>query len=569
MFRWLTAGESHGRALVAICEGVPAGVRVTTEDLAAALARRRGGYGRGARMKFEQDEVELTGGVRHGVTLGGPVAIRIGNTEWPKWETVMSADPVDEAVLAGQARNAPLTRPRPGHADLAGMQKFGHTDARPVLERASARETAARVALGEVARRLLRQVLGVEILSHVVALGAVKAPDGAAAGTAGPGRASTPTRCAAPTRRRAQAMVAEIDAARKDGDTLGGVVEVLVYGLPPGLGSFTHWDRRLDARLAGALMSIQAIKGVEIGDGFTTAARRGSAAHDEIDIGRGGVRRRTNRAGGIEGGMSTGEVLRVRAAMKPISTVPRALDTIDVSTGEPAKAINQRSDVTAVPAAGVVAEAMVALVLAEAATEKFGGDSVEELRPQRRELPQDPGDLVTGPRAARPAAVLIGPPGAGKSSVGPLLADALGSRSPTPTREIEAAAGKPVGDIFVDDGEQVFRELERGAVARGPARAGRGGGVLALGSGARPRPDRAAAARRACPWSTWRPTSRTIAQRLGLDRPRVVIPGNPRGRLRAMLEERRPVYERLATVTVPTDDDDPDEVAADLAAEIG
>ena len=381
MFRWLTAGESHGQALVAICEGVPAGVQVTTEDLAAALARRRAGYGRGARMTFERDEVELTAGVRHGRTLGGPVAIRIANTEWPKWETVMSADPVDADVLAGLARNAPLTRPRPGHADLAGMQKFGHTDARPVLERASARETAARVALGEVARRLLSQVLGIEILSHVVSIGAVKAPDDLMPGPGPQDQAAIdadPVRCADPA--TSQAMVAEIDAVRKDGDTLGGVVEVLAFGLPPGLGSFTHWDRRLDGRLAGALMSIQAIKGVEVGDGFTTATRRGSAAHDEIEASAHGVTRRTNRAGGIEGGMSTGEVIRVRAAMKPISTVPRALDTIDTSTGEPAKAINQRSDVTAVPAAGVVAEAMVALVLAEAAIEKFGGDSVEEMR---------------------------------------------------------------------------------------------------------------------------------------------------------------------------------------------
>jgi chorismate synthase len=379
MFRWLTAGESHGRALVAICEGVPAGVRVSTEDIAAALARRRAGYGRGARMTFERDEVELTAGVRHGGTLGGPVAIRIANTEWPKWEAVMSADPVDEDQLTGLARNAPLTRPRPGHADLAGMQKFGHADARPVLERASARETAARVALGEVARRLLSQVLGVEILSHVVAIGAIRAPDSVMPGPQDKAAIDAdPVRCADPATSRA--MVAEIDAAKKDGDTLGGVVEVLAFGLPPGLGSFTHWDRRLDARLAGALMSIQAIKGVEVGDGFTTATRRGSVAHDEIEATDGGIARRTNRAGGIEGGMSTGEVIRVRAAMKPISTVPRALDTIDVSTGEPAKAINQRSDATAVPAAGVVAEAMVALVLAEAAIEKFGGDSAEEMR---------------------------------------------------------------------------------------------------------------------------------------------------------------------------------------------
>jgi len=379
MFRWLTAGESHGRALVAICDGVPSGVRITTKDLAAALARRRAGYGRGARMTFEQDQVELTGGVRHGSTLGGPVAIRIANTEWPKWEAVMSADPVDPGQLEGMARNAPLTRPRPGHADLAGMQKFGHTDARPVLERASARETAARVALGEVARQLLRQVLGVEILSHVVAIGQIKAPDSTMPGPDDKAAIDAdPVRCADPA--TSQAMVAEIDTAKKEGDTLGGVVEVLAFGLPPGLGSFTHWDRRLDARLAGALMSIQAIKGVEVGDGFTTATRRGSQAHDEIEATENGVARRTNRAGGIEGGMSTGEPLRVRAAMKPISTVPRALDTIDTSTGEPAKAINQRSDATAVPAAGVVAEAMVALVLAEAAVEKFGGDSVEEMR---------------------------------------------------------------------------------------------------------------------------------------------------------------------------------------------
>ena len=379
MFRWLTAGESHGRALVAICEGVPAGVQISTGDVAAALARRRAGYGRGARMSFEQDEVELTGGIRHGQTLGGPVAIRVANTEWPKWETVMSPDPVDAATLAAQARNAPLTRPRPGHADLAGMQKYGHADARPVLERASARETAARVALGEVARRLLSQVLGAEILSHVVALGEVRAPGDV---MPGPGDAATidadPVRCF--DQATSQAMVAGIDAAKKAGDTLGGVVEVLAFGLPPGLGSFTHWDRRLDARLAGALMSIQAIKGVEVGDGFTTARRRGSVAHDEIEATGQGVTRRTNRAGGIEGGMSSGEVIRLRVAMKPISTVPRALDTIDVSTGEPAKAINQRSDVTAVPAAGVVAEAMTALVLAEAAVEKFGGDSADEMR---------------------------------------------------------------------------------------------------------------------------------------------------------------------------------------------
>jgi chorismate synthase len=379
MFRWLTSGESHGRALVAICDGVPAGVHVTSGDVAAALARRRAGYGRGARMKFEQDEVELTGGVRHGVTLGGPVAIRVGNTEWPKWETVMSPDPVSAEELDGQARNAPLSRPRPGHADLAGMQKYGFTDARPVLERASARETAARVALGEVARRLLEQALDVRILSHVIALGGVTADSGTRPVPGDQERIDAdPVRCLDPD--VSAAMVAEVDAARRDGDTLGGVVEVLAYGLPPGLGSHTQWDRKLDARLAAALMSVHAIKGVELGDGFVTAGRRGSVAHDEIELGPDGLRRLTNRAGGVEGGMSTGEVLRVRAAMKPISTVPRALATVDVVTREPAKAINQRSDVTAVPAAGVVAEAMVALVLAEAALEKFGGDSVSETR---------------------------------------------------------------------------------------------------------------------------------------------------------------------------------------------
>jgi chorismate synthase len=379
MVRWLTAGESHGRALVAICEGIPAGVEITSADIAAALARRRAGYGRGARMKFEQDEVEITGGTRHGRTLGSPVAIRVGNTEWPKWETVMSPDPVPAGDLADLARNAPLTRPRPGHADLAGMQKYGHDDARPVLERASARETAARVALGEVARQFLVQAFGIEVLSHVVEIGPVTAPAGAQPEPGDRARIDAdPVRCL--DSKASLAMQEEIDAARRDGDTLGGVVEVLGYRLPPGLGSHVHWDRRLDGRLAGALMSIQAIKGVEVGDGFTTARRRGSQAHDEIESTAGGVRRRTNRAGGIEGGMSTGEVLRVRAAMKPISTVPRALATVDVATGEPAKAINQRSDVTAVPAAGVVAEAMVALVLADVAAEKFGGDSVAEAR---------------------------------------------------------------------------------------------------------------------------------------------------------------------------------------------
>jgi chorismate synthase len=379
MLRWLTAGESHGPALVAVLEGLPAGVRVTRDDLGAELARRRAGYGRGARMSFEADEIEVIGGIRHGVTIGAPIAIRIGNSEWPKWQQVMSPDPVDPSALAGLGRAEALTRPRPGHADLVGMQKYGFDDARPVLERASARETAARVALGAVAKAFLTQTAEVKVLSHVVAIGTVATPTGVVPGPddletvdADPVRAADPDASAA--------MVDEIDAARKDGDTLGGVVEVVVHGLPPGLGSHVHWDRRLDARLAGALMGIQAIKGVEVGDGFEGVRRRGSEAHDEIESTPEGVRRRTGRSGGTEGGMSTGEVLRVRAAMKPISTVPRALDTVDVATGEAAKAINQRSDVCAVPAAGVVAEAMVALVLADAMLEKFGGDAVEETR---------------------------------------------------------------------------------------------------------------------------------------------------------------------------------------------
>ena len=377
MLRWLTAGESHGPALTAILEGLPAGVAVTTGDVAAALARRRLGHGRGARMSFERDDVELPGGVRHGRTQGGPVAIRIGNTEWPKWQQVMAADPVDSDVLKDLARNDPLTRPRPGHADLAGMQKYGFDDARPVLERASARETAARVALGAVAQAFLAQALDVHLVSHVVAIGTARAPEGVLPVPEDVERLDAdPVRCLDPE--AGAAMVAEIDAAHTDGDTLGGVVEVLAYGLPPGLGSHVHWDRRLDSRLAGALMGIQAIKAVEVGDGLETARRRGSAAHDEIEAGDDGLRRRTARAGGVEGGMSTGEPLRVRAAMKPISTVPRALATVDVATGEAATAISQRSDVCAVPAAGIVAEAMVALVLANAALEKFGGDSVVE-----------------------------------------------------------------------------------------------------------------------------------------------------------------------------------------------
>lgn len=379
--RWLTAGESHGPSLVGIIEGLPAHIRITSDEIKADLARRRLGFGRGARQKFEEDELRILGGVRHGITQGGPIALEVANTEWPKWEKVMSADPVAESELAELARNAPLTRPRPGHADLVGMQKYNFDDARPILERASARETAMRVALGSIARAFLKQVGNIDILSHVVRIGGVAVPDDSKI----PNPADSakidadPVRCF--TSEFASKMVEEIELAHQDGDTLGGVVEVVVHGLMPGLGSHIHWDRRLDARLAGALMGIQAIKGVEVGDGFLSASRRGSVAHDEIERDASGkISRRTQRAGGTEGGMSTGEALRVRAAMKPISTVPRALDTIDVSTGEPAKAINQRSDVCAVPAAGIVAEAMVALVIAEAVMEKFGGDSLGETK---------------------------------------------------------------------------------------------------------------------------------------------------------------------------------------------
>lgn len=377
MLRWLTAGESHGPALVATLEGLPAGVEITTTAVAAALARRRLGYGRGARMTFEKDEVSFLGGVRHGRTQGGPVAVHIANTEWPKWEQVMSPDPVDPAELEGLARNAPLTRPRPGHADLVGMQKYGFDEARPVLERASARETAARVALGAVAAAFLDQACGIRLVSHTVGVGTVTAPAGAIPVPDDVNRLDDdPLRCLDSD--ASVAMVAEVDKAHADGDTLGGVVEVVGYGLPPGLGSHVHWDRRLDSRLAAALMGIQAIKGVEVGDGFELARTRGSAAHDEIVPSPNGPRRTSGRSGGTEGGMSTGELLRVRAAMKPISTVPRALRTIDTATGEAATAHHQRSDVCAVPAAGVVAEAMVALVLADAVLEKFGGDSVAE-----------------------------------------------------------------------------------------------------------------------------------------------------------------------------------------------
>ncbi|CPW62246.1 chorismate synthase [Mycobacteroides abscessus] len=411
VLRWITAGESHGRALVAVLEGMVAGVELTSEDIGRQLARRRLGYGRGARVAFEADQVTMLGGVRHGLTLGGPVAIEVGNTEWPKWETVMSPDPVDPAELENIARNAPLTRPRPGHADYAGMLKYGFDDARPVLERASARETAARVAVGTLAKAFLKQALGVDVISHVISIGDSDPYEGPV-----PGAADLAAIDASPVRafdaQAESSMISEIEAAKKDGDTLGGVVEVVVAGLPVGLGSFISGQDRLDSQLAAAIMGIQAIKGVEIGDGFTTARRRGSAAHDEIYPGPDGILRSTNRAGGLEGGMTNGQPLRVRAAMKPISTVPRALATVDMSTGDEAVAIHQRSDVCAVPAAGVVAEAMVALVVARAALEKFGGDSLSETKTNvaayldavaQREPRQESSDEQPARRAANTA----------------------------------------------------------------------------------------------------------------------------------------------------------------------
>ncbi|MGH9277069.1 MAG: chorismate synthase [Acidimicrobiales bacterium] len=372
MLRYLTAGESHGRALVAIVEGLPAGLPITVEQIQAELARRRLGYGRGPRMRFEQDALTLLGGVRHGRTLGSPVAIEIANTEWPKWEQEMDPAP-------GRTEK-PLTRPRPGHADLAGMQKYGFDDARDVLERASARETAARVAAGTCAKALLHQ-LGVELVSHVIQMGPVVAKSGARPGPQDLAPVDeSPVRCFDPEAE--EAMIAEIKATAKVGDSLGGVVEVLGYGVPVGLGSHVHWDRKIDGLLAQALMSIHAVKAVEIGEGFDVAGRRGSEAHDEIlwDAAEDAYRRPTARAGGVEGGITNGDLLVVRAAMKPLSTLNRpVLRTVDVGTKEESVSFKERTDVTAVPAMGVVAEHMVALVLAAEALRKFGGDSMEEV----------------------------------------------------------------------------------------------------------------------------------------------------------------------------------------------
>ena len=370
MIRFLTAGESHGPGLVTIVEGMPAGIAVDASGISDELMRRRAGYGRGARMKLERDELEIMGGVRFGITLGSPVAVIIRNTEWPKWQEEMSPAP--------GASQRPLTTPRPGHADLAGMMKYDTRDARDILERASARETAARTVAGYLAKQLLRAI-GVEVISHVVSIGEVAADDDQ---LPGPGDLDqidkSPVR--AYSREAEEAMIATIDAAKSDRNTLGGVAEVLVYGLPPGVGSHVHFDRKLDARLAEALMSIQAIKGVEVGDGFKSAARPGSEAHDEIYHDGEEFSRRTNRAGGVEGGMTSGGPVRVRAAMKPISTVMRPLDTVEVGSQEATKAFRERSDVCAVPAAAVVMEQMVAVTVAQEVQRKFGGDTIGDLQ---------------------------------------------------------------------------------------------------------------------------------------------------------------------------------------------
>ena len=396
MLRWLTAGESHGPELVATIEGMPAGVPVSLDGIRQDLARRKLGYGRGARMKFEEDELNISGGIRFGLTMGSPIALRIGNTEWPRWVDVMSASPVDLETLP-KGRGAALTRPRPGHADLVGMQKYAFDESRNVLERASARETAARVALGAVARAFLAE-LDITLVSHTLSIGTVRVPEGSPLPQ--PSQVgildADPLRCFDPE--TSARMVTEVDQAQSDGDTLGGVVEVLAYGVPPGLGSYVHWDRRLDSQLAGALMGIQAIKGVEVGDGFLTTTRRGSEAHDELVTDGSEISRLSDKAGGTEGGMSTGTILRVRAGMKPIATVPHALRTVDVATGGAAQAHHQRSDVCAVPASGVVAEAMVALVLANSVLEKFGGDSIEETR---RNLQGYLAAIPSGHRTAR------------------------------------------------------------------------------------------------------------------------------------------------------------------------
>ena len=480
MLRFLTAGESHGRALVVIVEGLPAGLPVEASDIADELARRRLGYGRGPRMRFEADEISLVGGIRHGRTLGSPVAIEIANTEWPKWTEEMSPEP--------GAPSKVLTQPRPGHADLPGMLKYGFEDARDVLERASARETAARVAAGTLAKLLLTH-LGVSIVSHIVAPGRSGRPGPTAPG---PGPATSTrwmpsaVRCFDPAGEKA--MVAAVKAAAKVGDSLGGVAEVLAYGVPVGLGSHVHWDRKLDANLAQALMSIQAVKAVEIGEGWDNAARRGSDAHDAIHYDEAeGYVRPTDRAGGIEGGISNGALLVARVAMKPLATLNRpVLETVDVVTKESTVSFRERTDVTAVPAMGVVAESMTALVLATEALRKFGGDSLAEVVRNRdgfvaslgttpssavgRPAPETRGrrrlDRGSGQRdGMTPRILLVGMMGAGKTTTGRLLAERLGWGYRDSDADVESTTGLTVPELFARDGEAAFRMAEARVLA--------------------------------------------------------------------------------------------------------
>ncbi len=569
MLRWLTAGESHGPSLVAILEGLPAHVRVTTADIADSLARRRLGYGRGARMKFEQDEVTITGGVRHGETMGGPVAISVGNTEWPKWDKVMSADPVDPVELDALARNAALTRPRPGHADLVGMQKYDFDEARPILERASARETAARVALGRVAANFLRQSVDAEIVSHVVRLGTVTAPDGLIPMPDDLERLDTdPVRCLDPD--TSAAMVAEIDQAHKDGDTLGGVVEVVVHGLPPGLGSHVHWDRRLDARLAGALMGIQAIKGVEVGDGFALAGTPGSLAHDEIVPTDDGLRRTSGRSGGTEGGdehrrgapgARRHEADRDGAARAPhrgrlhrggLGRAPPAQRRVRGPGGRD----RGRGDGGAGAGGGGRGEVRRRLRARDPS--------------QRAELPRHAevsvrGISVSGIPVTRPRVVLVGPMGAGKTTVAGLLAHGWGVPVRDTDDDIERAQGRSISDIFVDSGEAEFRELEVAAVAEALETHD---GVLALGGGAVLDP----ATRDRLGGHTvvfLRVGLSDAVARVGLGGGRPLLLGNMRGRIKQLLDERTPVYESVATHVVDTDGRTADDVAREIAELVG
>ncbi len=564
MLRFLTAGESHGRALVVIVEGLPAGLALAAEDVSAELARRRLGYGRGPRMRFEADEVTLLAGVRHGRTLGSPVAIEIANTEWPTWTEEMSPGPGQPSKI--------LTQPRPGHADLAGMQKYGFDDARDVLERASARETAARVAAGSVAKRLLAE-LGIEILSHTVALG------GAAVTKAwrpGPGDLArideSPVRCGDPDAEAA--MVGAIKAAAKEGDSLGGVTEVIAYGVPVGLGSHVHWDRKLDGLLAQALMSIQAVKAVEIGEGWSGAGRRGSAAHDAIAYdptgpGPGGFFRRSDRAGGIEGGISVGGPLWVRVAMKPLATLNRpVLETVDVATKDSTVSFKERTDVTAVPAMGVVAESMMALVVANEALRKFGGDSVAEVRRNRDGFVAALGETPSAaPPAAPPRLLLVGMMGAGKTTTGRLVAQRLGWPYLDSDAQVQAETGRSVPEIMEIDGEAAFRRHEARALR--VALSGPSPVVVSVAGGAVLDPANRAALRGAGTVVWLRASPETLGRRVGDGAGRPLLGDDPPAALERLETVRRPFYAEVADSVIDVDDLGTDEVVERVLASLG